>query len=65
MYVFKKISGNYGINETNRIENINKYLKKMLISSSITVAELVLRFLCFEKIFNKQEQSYIEEKNLY
>ena len=61
MRAFKKVLANLGINDSNRIENFNKYLKLSLNNSLITISELIIRFLQFESIYNKPDNLMIED----
>ena len=60
-YAFKKVTRNLGTNESNRVECVNKYLKKMIKSSQITITELIVRFLQFENKFNKIDNIFMFE----
>ena len=62
---FKKLTKNLGVNESNRVENVNKYLKKLLNSSVLSISELLIRFLQFEEIYNKKDNISLIDINKY
>ena len=62
---YKKQEHNLGINETNRVENVNKHLKRLLKSSRLSISELVLRFMQFEELYNSSENLFLIEKKKY
>jgi len=64
-YAYKKYSRNLGIYETNRVENVNRYLKQMLKNSSISIPELIIRFFQFDSYFNKIDKTFHDETNKF